>query len=377
MSDQLSSALLGTVLGLLSAVVTSFIIPYMQKRMEKAEQKRGIYEKYAQPLAADAVNLIWRLDEILFNQRGQYLRENAPLTPFNEYKRISTCYRIAAILGWIRAIRLEQSYLFYGDQPAVDALRRAVVDFESALADSPWVEIEVVKNLARLWKIELPEQAEPVARGAAQVAADLQHFLSKYGLVRYHELAALDREKALETVRHIAGSIARMLGHPPVPEQVLADTCAAALKMIGVRQAWIYRDWQQAIGNVMIKEISENSGAVRRFDIIGYGDFEGLLRDADKRWIDRLQEVVIGIDVGRADPADLRLLQLRQVARAVASLVCSIETMDLERRIIDPQSRQLARKFLATLPAPSAQESLTSLPGLAPAIHGPPGLARG
>ena len=76
------------------------------------------------------------------------MREDAPLTPFNEYKRISTCYRIAAILGWIRAIRLEQSYLFYGDQPAVDALRRAVVDFESALADSPWVEIEVVKNLA-------------------------------------------------------------------------------------------------------------------------------------------------------------------------------------------------------------------------------------
>ena len=71
-------------------------------------------------LAADAVNLLWRLDEILFKQRGQYLSENAPPTPFNQYKLISTCYRIAAILGWIRAIRLEQSYLFYGDEAAVD-----------------------------------------------------------------------------------------------------------------------------------------------------------------------------------------------------------------------------------------------------------------
>src|SRR5512132_3400261 len=106
MSDQIVSALLGTFLGLLSAVVTSFIIPYVQKRMEKVEQKRGIYEKDAQPLAADAVNLLWRLDEILFKQRGQYLSENAPPTPFNQYKLISTCYRIAAILGWIRAIRL-------------------------------------------------------------------------------------------------------------------------------------------------------------------------------------------------------------------------------------------------------------------------------
>ena len=156
MSNQVVTALLGTLLGLISAVVTSFIIPYVQKRMEKVEQKRGIYEKYAQPLAADAVNLLWRLDEILFVQRGQYLLEDAPPTPFNQYKLISTCYRIAAILGWIRAIRLEQSYLFYGDQAAVEALRNAVIDFESALADSPRVEMRVLNKLADLWKIDLP-----------------------------------------------------------------------------------------------------------------------------------------------------------------------------------------------------------------------------
>ena len=163
MSNEIVTALLGTFLGLVSAVVTSFIIPYVQRRMEKVEQKRGIYEKYAQPLAADAVNLLWRLDEILFKQRGQYLSEDAPPTPFNQYKLISTCYRIAAILGWIRAIRLEQSYLFYGDQAAVDALRGAVIDFESALADSPRVEARVLRELARLWRLELPARSAGTA----------------------------------------------------------------------------------------------------------------------------------------------------------------------------------------------------------------------
>ena len=103
----------------------------MQKKQERAEQKRGIYEKYAQPLAADAVNLLWRLDEILFKQRAQYLAEDAPPTPFNDYKLISTCYRLGAVLGWIRAIRLEQSYLFYGE---FDLGRRA-----SAGGDQPGV----------------------------------------------------------------------------------------------------------------------------------------------------------------------------------------------------------------------------------------------
>jgi hypothetical protein len=39
------------------------------------------------------------------------------------------------------------------------------------------------------------------------------------------------------------------------------------------------------------------------------------------------------------------------VARATAVLVCSIETLDLERRILDPKACDLARKFRAELPA--------------------------
>ena len=351
MSNEVMSALLGTFLGLVSAVVTSFIIPYVQKRMEKVEQKRGIYEKYAQPLAADAVNLLWRLDEILFVQRGQYLLEDAPSTPFNQYKLISTCYRIAAILGWIRAIRLEQSYLFYGDQAAVEALRNAVIDFESALADSPHVEMRVLNKLADLWKIDLPNDIDTSARIAAQGAADIQHLMAKYSLTRHHELASIDDARALEAVRQIAGSIARMLRRPPIPDSLLAETCRSALTTIGVRQAWIYRDWQQAIGDLMIREIS---GALRRFDIIGYGGFETLYRGADNPWVARLRDVVIGIDVARREPVDLRLEQLRQVARATASLVCSIETLDLERRVLDARACGLARKFLAELPAMDA-----------------------
>jgi hypothetical protein len=349
MSDQIVSALLGTFLGLLSAVVTSFIIPYVQKRMEKVEQKRGIYEKYAQPLAADAVNLLWRLDEILFKQRGQYLSENAPPTPFNQYKLISTCYRIAAILGWIRAIRLEQSYLFYGDQAAVDALRGAVIDFESALADSPRVEARVLRELARLWRLELP--ADRATPAMAQFAADTQHFLSSYALTRYQELAALDDERGLEVVRRVATSLTGILGQPAVADGELVATCRSALTIIGVRQAWIYRDWQQAIGDLMTCKID---GALRRFDIIGYGAFETLYRGAENPWMARLQDVVIGIDVARSEPTDLRPEQLRHVARATASLVCAIEALDLERRVLDAKACELARKFLAELPAMDA-----------------------
>ena len=348
MNQAVLTGLIGGATGLLIAIVTSFIIPYVHKKQEKVEQKRSIYEKYAQPLAADAANLLWRLDEILLKRRGQYLQEDAPPTLFNEYKLISTCYRLAAVLGWIRAIKLEQSYLFYGYHAAVDSLRSAVVDFEYALAESPKVEIGVLNGLAQLWTIELLGKGDLVARIAAQIVADKQHFLAKYGLTRYHELAALDDEKGLDVVRHIAESITRMLGRSPVAGEVLGDKLREALTIVGVKEAWIYRDWQQAIGDLMTRKID---GGVRRFDIIGYGAFETLYREAGSPWLARLRDVVIGIDVARPEAADLRLEQLRHVARATASLVCSIEMLDLERRVLDPKACDLARKFLAELPA--------------------------
>jgi hypothetical protein len=347
MSDDVMTTLIGAATGLVIAVVTSFIIPFVQRRQEKGEHKRGIYEKYAQPLAADTVNLIWRLDEILFKKRGQYLREDAPRTPFNTYKVVSTCYRIAAVLGWIRAIRLEQSYLFYGDQSSVEDLRRSVVDLESALADAPHVEVRVLVNLTRLWRIELSDDTDTTARIAAQVAADMQGFLADHSLALYSDLKRLDEHEQLAAVRHIAHSITHMLGRPAVTETMLAQTRKQAIASVALKQAWIYRDWQQAIGDLMIREID---GAIRRFDILGYGEFETLFDDPANAWVQRLRAVVVGVDIQRPDPSDVRLDQLRAVARAAAALVCAIERLDLERNILDPKACELARKFLAELP---------------------------
>jgi hypothetical protein len=348
MSEGVLTTLIGGITGLVVAVVTSFIIPFVQQRQEKIEEKRSIYEKYAQPLAADAVNLLWRLDEILFKQRGQYLQEDAPSTPFNEYKLISTCYRIAAVLGWIRAIKMEQSYLLFGEEPSVEDLRRAVVSLESALADAPHVEVSIIQNLAELWGIKLPTEPERVGRIAAQIVAEMQHFLSEYELTHYRDLLNIDLAEQLRVVGRITATMSRMAGVPALPETVAKHTCAQALAIIALKQSWIYRDWQQAIGDMMVRPIE---GAPRRYDIIGYGCFETLYRAPASLWIRRLQELLVGIDVAQGQPSDFRLDQLRRVGRAVASLVCAIERLDLKRQVLDRQACDLARRFVAELPA--------------------------
>lgn len=350
MDKEVVTTLLGTVTGLVIAVVSSLLIPMFMKRQEKIEQKRDIYEKYAQPLGADAANLLWRLNEILFDQRAHYLREDAPSTPFNEYKVISTCYRIAVLLGWIRAIRLEQSYLLFGDSATFDNIRDAVSRLEIALADSPPVEIEAMKSLARIWNIDVPNDPESAKRIAAQVNAELQHFLSKFDLTRYQQFAELGESQGREVARRAADVMACEVGVQALADARVQETWQEALRCISVKQAWIYREWQQAIGNLMIRKIG---GAIRRFDIIGYAEFEAMVRDPkmDKNEpLTRLRHMIVGIDVNQPVSTDYRVTQLRLVANAVASLVCAIETMELERRIVDKTTCEMARKFLREIP---------------------------
>lgn len=350
---ELGTALFGTFLGLVSAFITSLVIPMVQKRQEKREVRRTVHERYAQPLAADAVNLLWRLDEILFRQRAQYLRSDAPATAFNRYKLISTCYRLAAVLGWIRAVRLEQSYLFYSDQDCVDDLRTAVVALESALADSPHVELHVLRGLAALWSLPLPEDdGERLSRIAAQAAAETQALLAAYGLARPEDVAGLGQAQKTDVAWRMAASIRESLGLPPVEPTVVAASAELAARLIGLRQAWVWRDWQQAIGTLMIARVD---GGVRRFDVIDYAAFEAKFEDQaapERVWIDRLREVVLDIDPRLPHEGDFRVAQLRGVARALAALVCAIERLDLERKILDPKACALARRFLEEIPAP-------------------------
>ena len=149
----------------------------------------------------------------------------------------------------------------------------------------------------------------------------------------------------------MSAAITAALGLPPSIMRCYKRICARALACMSVKQAWIYRDWQQAIGTLMIRGIE---AAARRFDVLDYGTFERMFTDeqSDERpWMERLEAVVVGIDVACPDPGDFRVVQLRAVGRALAGLVCAIERLDLERKILDPKACELARRLVAEIPS--------------------------
>jgi hypothetical protein len=217
------------------------------------------------------------------------------------------------------------------------------------------VELHVLRGLAGMWDVTLPADPVAVARAAACGNAEMQHVLAECGLINHRDLATLDEARQLQVVRRLSRTITSALGVAPVEDGMVQATCPQAIARLSVKQAWIYRDWQQAIGTLMIRPID---GAARRFDVIDYGTFERMFTAAggdERPWMERLEAVLVDIDVATADPADFRVAQLRAVARALAALVCAIERLDLERRILDGKACELARKLLAAIPPREAE----------------------
>jgi hypothetical protein len=81
-------------------------------------------------------DLFWRLREA-FGARGGgfYLKGQVHLTRYEHYKALSTLYRMASLLGWIRALRRELLFLPRTDPEGAEKLEAALRRFTSALAE--------------------------------------------------------------------------------------------------------------------------------------------------------------------------------------------------------------------------------------------------
>jgi hypothetical protein len=55
----------------------------------------------------------------------------------------------------------------------------------------------------------------------------------------------------------------------PPSADLINKTILKAYGIFTIKETWFYRDWQIALGDIMIEQVS---GSSRRFDIIGFGE---------------------------------------------------------------------------------------------------------
>lgn len=339
-------------------IVKDLIFKLLEEHRASRRAEAAVYERYSKPLAASASSLLIRMHEIVLQRhRPVYLNcvgvptGNGPAPTFRAYKKLSTLYRLSSLIGWIRACRREFSFVRVASHEENAPIDEAIDEFERALSDGSWVEQERVVRLIDLWKL--------YSLADLQSAHDL---LEELGVLidnaiydvleaeKVADLIDLPAERQPNVCKKIAELLSSTLHTNAVSHASIQTTYPEAFRILAMREAWVYTDWQHAIGDMMLRRIE---GEDRRFEVLGYGEFEQVFATAacePQHLLRRVCEVFDGVDLSIEDRFDARPRQLRRVARATASLVTAMHAAQRPQSIISPRQLKLATTILAEVP---------------------------
>lgn len=312
-------------------------------RSEKV-QREQIEQSYFAPLSAASEKLIWRMSEIFIDNRAQFLLIKTLPKDYNTYKRLSTLYRIAAVIGWIRALNLELNALPRGGLGASSPVLKALSTVQSALADGHGVEERRFRSFCGKFDIDL---ASLDKKRLATLSASFE--------VVMYSLAGDDMKKSHRHLRDskplhqefICRGLVQFLGENEVTHSLDDDKFRQLLpeliECLGYRESLIYREWQEAIGDAMI--VKDEHSAARRYRIVGFEEFERMMSAGSFSWAAALRDLVEDVSFEPFDPTDERPKHLRDLAKGVATVL--IEIHDKHASIVNTAAVERARQIAA------------------------------
>jgi hypothetical protein len=337
--------LAGAIATLLTGVLRDFVAKWWSDRREDRRSADEVYRRYAEPLAAAATSLMWRLNEIFGGDgRASFLLAREHKTDFEDYKLRSTYYRLAALLGWLRALRRELSFLRLAGKHRIDIIEDAIDNLERSLADGHHVELQRLQGLLlQIWA--LPSITDERLR--LRLAVDLENCV-KRALQNEPVASPLDlsEDRQLTLCRDCATLICTSAKFARVSDDVVAETRSRAIRQIAIREAWLYRDWQAAIGDLVLRESTAGS---RRFDVIGFGEFEAMILGPTPdqfRLLSRIGALFHDVNLDHEDPFDARPETLKKLFHATATLVFGIARVPISAPLLSGATVAAAKRVL-------------------------------
>lgn len=347
------TALWAAAIGAASALLVTFVKDYLFERLKerrvRQQSEADVYRQYLAPLCEACEKIVWRSKEIFIDKRHAFLKTSTLPLDFNAYKRTSTLYRIATLIGLLRGMTLELRALPRGKTNAAIPISTQIAAFQKALADGPHVELHRLTRLSALWEIDLT-RLDPAQQGALAMRFEVEAHAATDGKLKSapDHLRGFPAETKLEICRRLAAFLADETESKVPQEDAIRETVERAIGGLSYREALLYRDWQDALGDAMIER---DPDSVRRFRIVGYEKFSQLLA-SEAPWFKVLAKSIDDINFDKIDPSDFRSQQLRDLSAAVASILIGISNTK-DASLIDPASLDTANRLKDAV-APSA-----------------------
>lgn len=315
-------ALIGAASALVTMIVKDGLLDWLKERRQHRRSDAEVYGRYLGPLADACEKLVWRSHEIFVDRRHSFLDTAAPPLEFNAYKRTSTLYRIATLIGWIRSMNLELNALAAHNPGYSPPIAKQIAAFRSALADGPSVEVDRLRQVCRIWSFDLSGLDDAAISNLAMRFEVRAHAIMGGEAGDLKAASRLSHDGRFRACRALADFIAGILGKDPPQDDAVKDTLDEAILSLSYREALIYREWQDAIGDAMI---ARDADSPRRFRIIGYEAFSDLIAEGGKPWFRVFGGSLDDIDLSEPDPRDFRSHQLRKTAQAAATMLIAIK----------------------------------------------------
>lgn len=132
----------------------------------------------------------------------------------------------------------------------------------------------------------------------------------------------LSDEAKKDLAKTVSDLICTTINCSKIDKEIVNETVKTTVREMSRVEAWIFRDWQSALGDMMIKKASTDTD--RKFEVIGFKEFERLYLSQDvedRKWIERIDRLFKNLDVSIADRFDARTLQFKNIYKATYGLL--------------------------------------------------------
>jgi hypothetical protein len=288
---------------ILGFIFKDYWIPGWVEKRSKKIAGQELFCFYKNQLFNTTFSFSKRLHEI-YRTRSQYLWTKTPMSSFYDYKYKSSVYRLCTVLGAIRAYRLSETVMAI-DESNQKNIVKLIGHLESSLADGQGVEMSVAKSICEISKIDTNELTNDILE---KFSIEIDHLVQEYQeeyLVDY--IADLKEEN----INKFINDFCNLLKHLKFTGLLDDAQKKEIVKEVSIKLGLIYRDWQQAIGELMIVKDDKT------YKVISFKVFEKMwsLKDnsEEKQWLNRAEKIFDGLDLKVDKKADSRIDQLKHI----------------------------------------------------------------
>lgn len=298
-------------------ILKEYFINIFKKKTEEKNIQLKISKSYSYPIVRSAEKLVFRLNEIL-TQRSSFLLSKNTINVFYNYKFNSTIYRLCVLMAWIRAINIEFTFYDSFNKNIFKEIDKAINDFQGALADGNPVEIKILNNVANILCLNISKLDKVEKENMAIALEDVLY----NKLISKSALSSLDlaQKDQLSLLKSISNKFCEKLNHEKLDDKVIIDNLDKLIKEISIVESYIYREWQEAIGDIFILKSDRQ---FRKYDVLGYGVYEEIIvsKSDNYKWIEKVEKLFRNLNIDNDSAYDYRIVQIKKIYNSCLELI--------------------------------------------------------